>query len=265
MKPQAKDRDLRPNSKFHPKTESQGYFSQTNSTGTLSAETQIESLKAVAKDSHPAGTQAPAQEVQSQNSRATEVTVAIQTLWMKLQMASAYNPTEADPGRSSARIALIGLLEFLSVLFPDTPTLPIALQDLLQGLVDLDRGTVIPLLTPAETRGRPPNPLSDDLFRALAAAAMTTLMARPEMSRDLAARDIARRLSVMGYGKIQAVQVKKWREKMMTERAAENLAVQRYELALKWVEGKEPTEAVKFLLGDLPALYPANFPRRGAF
>jgi hypothetical protein len=240
MKPQAKDSSLRPN-----------------------AEAQLQG-ETGADDSH---SPAPALDGQSPNARAAEVTAAIQQLWMKLQMASAYNPAEPDHGRSSARIALIGMLEFLSVLFPDTPTLPIALQDLLQGLVDLDRGTVIPLLTPAETRGRRPNPLSDDLSRALVAAAMTSLMTDRKMSRELASRNIARRLSEMGYRsrKIGHVQIAKWREKMMTERAAENLAVQRYEFALTWVEGKEPREAVKFLLDNLQALCPTDFPKKGTF
>jgi len=64
------------------------------------------------------------------------MTTAIKLLWMKLQMASDDSLAEADHGRSNAKIALIGVLEFLSVLFPDTPTLPTALQDLLQGLAD---------------------------------------------------------------------------------------------------------------------------------
>jgi hypothetical protein len=68
----------------------------------------------------------------------------------------------------------------------------------------------------------------------------------------------------MGYGpgKVTAVQVAKWREKMMTERAAENLAVQRYELALEWAKDMQPTAAAKFLLDHLPILHPADFPKR---
>ena len=92
---------------------------------------------------------------------------------------------------------------------------------------------------------------------------MTSLMKSPEMDRDLAARNIARRLKEMGYspGNLTAVQLAKWREKMMTERAAENLAVQRYELALKCVKELAPAEAVKFLLSNLPILHPTYFPK----
>ena len=129
-------------------------------------------------------------------SRPDEVTAAIQELWRKLQIASAYSPAQPDHGRGCARIALIGVLEFLSILFPKTPTLPLALEDLLQGLVDLDRGTVIRLLAPADLRGRPPDPLSSELFRALVAAAMTIVM--NGMGREAAARNIAGRLEQAG-------------------------------------------------------------------
>ena len=93
---------------------------------------------------------------------------------------------------------------------------------------------------------------------------MTSLMRSPEMDRDLAARNIARRLKEMGYspGNLTAVQLAKWQEKMMTERAAQNLAVQRYELALKCVKELAPAEAVKFLLRNLPILHPTTFPKR---
>jgi hypothetical protein len=196
--------------------------------------------------------------------RQAEVAAAIQRLWIRMQMASSYDPAAPDSGRSSARFALIAVMDFLAVLYPTLSPLPLALQDLLQGLADLNRGTVIPLLAPSKKRGRRPNELSDELFRAIVAAAMTSLMRDQEMDRDLAARNIARRLSEMGYGpgKVTAVQVAKWREKMMTERAAENLAVQRYELALEWVKDMQPTAAVKFLLDHLPILHLAHFPKR---
>jgi hypothetical protein len=198
-------------------------------------------------------------------SRPDEVTAAIQELWRKLQIASAYSPAQPDHGRGCARIALIGVLEFLSILFPKTPTLPLALEDLLQGLVDLDRGTVIRLLAPADLRGRPPDPLSSELFRALVAAAMTIVM--NGMGREAAARNIAGRLSKLGYrlGRIPHVKIAKWREKMMSESPSENLAVQRYELALKLVKDLEPNKAAEFLLDSLRTLCPAEFPKKGAF
>jgi hypothetical protein len=46
---------------------------------------------------------------------------------MMLQLASEYDPNQPDHGRSSARIALIGVMNFLAVLFPHLDTLPLAL------------------------------------------------------------------------------------------------------------------------------------------
>jgi hypothetical protein len=96
---------------------------------------------------------------------------------------------------------------------------------------------------------------------------MTSLMKTSGMDRELAARDIAGRLSKLGYrlGRLPHVKIQKWREKMMAEPAAENLAVQRYLLALTLVEGKEPSEAANFLLANAAALSPAEFPKKGAF
>ena len=197
--------------------------------------------------------------------RQAELTAAFQQLGMMLQMASAYDPAQPDHGRSSAKIALIGIMNFLAVLSPQSDTLPIALQDLLQGLVDLDRGTVIPLLAPADLRGRPPTPFSDELLRGLAAAAMTLLMERGVMARKEAAEEIARRLNRLGYGpdRLSAVQVSKWREAMMTAYVREDHAAQRYQRALKAVEGREPIPAVKVLLESLRTLHPAKFPKKG--
>jgi hypothetical protein len=137
--------------------------------------------------------------------REAEIAAAIQQFWIRLQIASSYDPAARDSGRSSARIALIAVMEFLAVLYPKLSPLPLALQDLLQGLTDLDRGTIIPLLTPSKKRGRRPNELSDELFRAIAAAAMTILMKSPEMDRILASRNIARQLSEMEFYVIRSI------------------------------------------------------------
>jgi hypothetical protein len=230
--------------------------------------TQTRSLSAPKADTQKAiaGTPAGNNPIDPKNaptSREKEVSTAIQRLGMKLQIASAYDPTAVDHGRSSARIALGAVLEFLSVLFPHTPTLPIALQDLLQALVDLDRGTPNPLFARSKARGRAPITLADDLFRALVAAAMTKRMEAPDISLEVAARDIERRLGELGYGpgRIQHNQIAKWREKMM-EGGVGNLAVQRYRLALDLVKAMQPVEGTRFLLGNLPALSPGQFSKK---
>jgi hypothetical protein len=192
------------------------------------------------------------------------LTIALQRLGTHLQIASEYNPAAADHGRSSVIVALIGILDFLSVLCWRAPSLPLPLQDLLQALVDLDRGTSNGLFEPSKGRGRPPTRLAEELFRAMVAAAMTKrLQQDPEMNLDLAARDIKRRLVALGYpdGKIEHKQIAKWREKMM-EGDLESRAVQRYRLALKWVKALGPVEGAGFLLGHLPALYPVGFKKK---
>ncbi len=134
-------------------------------------------------------------------------------------------------------------------------------------LDDLDHGRVSALLKPTKVFNHPGIALSEDLFRAIVAAAMTRRMDSAGTSRNEAARDIARRLSKMGArhcsgAAITASQIGKWREKMMRERAAENRAVARYQLALQKVSGMEPLEAVNFLLDSLTDLSPANFPKK---
>jgi hypothetical protein len=202
-----------------------------------------------------------------QNDRGAEIAAAIQNLWMTLQLTSEYDPNQPDHGRSSARIALVGVMNFLAVLFPQLDTLPLALQDLLQGLVDLDQGTVVPLLARADLRGRPSTSFSDTLLRGLAAAALTRLVDGREMPLKQAAAYVARRLNGLGFGpkRLSGVQVSKWRENIMAAFVREDLAAQRYQLALKLVEGKAPIPAADFLLKNLCAMHPASFPKKGTF
>ena len=202
-----------------------------------------------------------------QSGRQAELTAAFQQLGVMLQLASEYDPNQPDHGRSSARIALIGVMNFLAVLFPQLDTLPLALQDLLQGLVDLDQGTVVPLLARADLRGRPSTSFSDTLLRGLAAAALTRLVDGREMPLKQAAAYVARRLNGLGFGpkRLSGVQVSKWREKLTAPSVKEGPAAQRYQLALKLVEGKAPIPAVDSLLTTLRAMHPANFPKKGTF
>lgn len=186
---------------------------------------------------------------------------------MMLQLASEYDPNQPDHGRSSARTALVGVMNFLAVLFPQLDTLPLALQDLQQSLVDLDQGTVVPLLARAGLRGRPPTSFSDALLRGLAAAALTCLVDGREMQLKEAAAYVAWRLNGLGYGpkRLGGVQVSKWRENIMAALVREDLAAQRYHFSLKLVKGMEAMAAVKFLLENLRTMHPANFPKKGTF
>jgi len=192
----------------------------------------------------------------------------MQVLGLALQAASQYDPSLPDHGRKHVIQALVGVNQLVAALFPNKPTLPLSLIDLACALKDLDRGVVVPLLKPTDIRHRPPNPTSAELFRALPAAAMTLEMQSGKSLKE-ASREIASRLMKMGYrdsfgNRIEGEQIAKWREKMKTERAAENLAVARYQLALEQVKGKTPSEGSKFLLANLPELHPPPIPKKAA-
>jgi len=204
----------------------------------------------------------------SNSTRSAELAAAVQFLTHALRMASGnYRSGPPDHGRAAIRIALVGVIKLISDIYPNEPSLPLPLNKLLYGLADLDRGKVVPLLKPTKVSNNPGNSLLDDLFRAFPAGAMTRLVGDRVMSRNEASRYVAKQLSKMGYKhssgtSITPSQVAKWREKMMTERAAEDLGVARYDHALQLVSGMQPVEAAKFLLESMPDLFPPNFPKK---
>jgi hypothetical protein len=193
---------------------------------------------------------------------------AIQFFTVAIQMAAkSYSADPPDRARTAIRIALAGVIRLISDLYPDEPSFPLPLIQLRYGLLDLDHGKVVPFLKPTKVSHSPGTQLSEDLFRAIVAAAMTSLVAGKKLSLNEASRDIAKRLSKMGAkhwsGKaITHGQIGKWREKMMTERAVENAAVAHYEAAKQQVIGMEPLKAVDLMLSSLTDLSPANFPKK---
>jgi hypothetical protein len=205
--------------------------------------------------------------VEAPNSgRTLQVLGAFQKLEFWLGMASRRDPSQPEQRRESAKEALMGVICFLAELFPSQATLPIPLDDLLHALHDVSQGKPSPLFEPVKLGHRPPNSLSEELFKAFPAAALTLLMKAPGMKREEAAHTIARHLARLGYkdpetGPITAAHIKKWREKMMTEMASENLAVQRYDLALDLMKGRDPAEAARYVLDQLPSLHPGKFPK----
>jgi hypothetical protein len=157
------------------------------------------------------------------------------------------------------------VIRLLGALFPNKPALPISLNHLLYALHDLDRGKVAPLLEPATPSKNPGLSLTEELLRAIPAAAITCLI-KHGVKRADAAKEVARKLAGIGYrspsgGRFEAKQIAKWREKMMTERAAKNRAVAQYQLALEMVQSMEGRAAFDFLMGSMPDLYPPNFPK----
>lgn len=154
--------------------------------------------------------------------REAEIASAMHFLNSALGAGTSYDPTRPDHGRASVRAALVGVIRLIGVLFPNTPALPISLNRLLYALHDLDRGKVAPLLEPATPSKNPGLSLTEELFRAIPAAAITCLL-KQGVKRSDAAKQVARKLTGMGYrshsgGPFEASQIAKWREKMMTER-----------------------------------------------
>jgi hypothetical protein len=207
-------------------------------------------------------------EQRPQASRVAELVPAILNFKTDLRMASiSFRPDPPTQARGCAKNALVGVIKFVLHLFPNEPTLAMPLNELLYGLEDLDHGKVTPLLEPVRVPNNPGVALSEDLFRATVAAGMSVLMAGRKMKKVEAARHIARGLSKIGCKHasgepITPVQIGKWREKMMRERAAESRAVQRYQMVLKELAGREPLDAVNLLLGSLADVSPSNFPKK---
>ena len=88
------------------------------------------------------------------------------------------------------------------------------------------------------------------------------------VDRQTAADDIAKRLTRLGYklpgGKlVTGPRIIKWREKMMTELARENLAVAQYQFALKTVKSNKLDDPIGYLIGMMPQLYPPQIPKKG--
>jgi hypothetical protein len=195
----------------------------------------------------------------AKTNRSNEIRAGLQFFTEAIQMAAI------TFSRASIRIALAGVIKLISDLYPNEPSFPLPLSQLLYDLDDLEHGKVAALLKPSKVSNRPRAALSEDLFRATVAAAMTLLIAGTKLKRIEAARDMARRLSKMGCkhpsGKAFApAEIARWREKAMRERPAENMGAARYQRTLKLAGGKAPLEAVDLILSSLTDLPSANFP-----
>jgi hypothetical protein len=194
------------------------------------------------------------------------ITAAVWDLLQELEKASEFSPTQPDHGRRCAKIAVAAVVKFISDLYPDEPRLVRALFELLCGLADLDRGNAGPLLTATDLGGRPAASISNEIFKAIAAAMMTRLMEGRGMERLRAADDVARRISKLGHpsAPFKGSQVAKWRVKLTSKGSAKNRAVLEYRTVLDLTKGKDPAQAVTFLMEQMKSLYPRNFSRKGA-
>src|SRR5947209_4432578 len=186
----------------------------------------------------------------------------IEQLGIGLTAAAArFDPNAADGGRLGVILAMTALHDFLTANFVADPSALIAIRHLLYSLADLEGGKLAPLLTPKKVKNRPRDSAAKEAFRAFAAVAMDFFMEGGD-PRKQAARRVAAALSHMGYddgpGKpIKSHMVEDWRDRMMTERPAENLAAARFhrmKTALRATFPSNPSEAAKHVLNGLPSV-----------
>lgn len=181
-----------------------------------------------------------------------------------------FDPSAADHGRTAIYQALLGVIGYVSDVIPARPDLVQPLHDLLYGLKDLDRGTVVPLLRPADIENRPPNSISQKLLRADAAVLME-LMQMDKVERKQAADTVARRLERLGFrdgGKsISGKRVAYWRDKMKKPDGPSDVAVSRYVFALealKAIYPNDPMSAFRFYIDCMADLDTPAIRKKGA-
>jgi hypothetical protein len=132
------------------------------------------------------------------SNRPAELQAAIRFVFGALQEASAgYDRLQLE-ARGRVGKALVAAIHLISEIYPNEPSFAFPLNDLLYNLFDLDHGKVVPLLRPAKIANSPGNALADELFKAIAGAAMTCLVEGKVMQRKQASQDILKRLKAMG-------------------------------------------------------------------
>jgi hypothetical protein len=175
--------------------------------------------------------------------------------------ADAFDPAAEDAGRASAIMSLVAIGEFLTAVFGTGLSTP--LRQLQYALHDLDGGKVVPLLEPMKVAHRPAQPVGIKGFRAVAAAAME-LMIQAGVGRKEAARQVARKLSQLGYDDgpgriITADRVEDWRDHVLTERPAEDVGAARFQRLKDRFAGCDPSKlktGADLLLERLPLAVP---------
>lgn len=181
-----------------------------------------------------------------------------------------YKPSAPDGGREAIYDDLRAIIEFVSTVIPQRPDVVQPLRELLYGLKDLERGTVVPLLKPAKLRGRPLNSYSEELLRADAAVLMD-LKQQAGVDRGVAANMVARDFNKHGYRdggkKITGKCVIAWRNKVKENAGTSNLAVaRRFSFALTLLEKSypnEPKEAYAFYADRMRDMDPAEILKKG--
>jgi hypothetical protein len=104
----------------------------------------------------------------AQVNRSNEIRSGLQIFSNAIQEASKrYSPDAPNQAREAIGIALVGVIQLISDLHPEEPSLPRPLNELLYGLRDLNRGKVASLFKLTKVSHSPGIALSEDLFRAV--------------------------------------------------------------------------------------------------
>jgi hypothetical protein len=181
-----------------------------------------------------------------------------------------FDPTAADHGRRSVCEMLLASIRYISDVIPDRPDLMQPARELLYGLKDLDRGTVVPLLEPKKIKNRPPNSYSEGFFRADAAVLMELKRQQGRVTNEAAAGMVARRLNRPGYrdqgNRITGKRVIAWRSDIMVKAGTIDPAAQRFSFVLKLLGERYPNDsdpAYEFYVGCIVDQYTPTILKKG--
>lgn len=197
-----------------------------------------------------------------------DLTPELVRLHHKLQFATKeFRSRAGNERRPAVRIVLNALSDFLGNVYALDQDLRLPINELLYAIDDLDRGKVVALLKPAKVDHRPPNPLSNGLLRADAAALMD-IYQQDKMTREQAASQAAFKLNELGYRnengqRIAAKEIENWRDQMKERQGKEDIAAAQYAKLLSELKSKypnEPKKAAQFLLDVLPDMIPPTIP-----
>ena len=203
----------------------------------------------------------------------TDPTIASQLSRLRLGLTAAvkhFNSSADDHGRIGIQLALFEVDLFLRALLgSQNASMFMPLNQLRYALIDLDRGKVVPLLRPKKPENRPKDSSAKEALRSSAAVAMEFYM-KAKVQRKQAARNVAKRLSEMGYehsrGKqITAQHVEDWRDRVMTERPSEFEPAGRFHRLVPQLEAMfpdAPLAAAKYLLQQISATAPPDIPKK---
>lgn len=183
--------------------------------------------------------------------------------------AAAFDKSAPDAGRSTLHIVLGSLDAFMAAMLgTKNPQVLIPLRQLRYALHDLDRGKVVPLLTPRKVKGRPRDAADEEGLRAFGAASME-LFIKGGIARKEAARRVAATLHGLGYRepqneRITPQDVEGWRDRLRSERPADNVAAGRFHrmTTTSHHPSQDPILAAKLILQHIPRVAPPAIPKK---